>query len=86
MNSIKKKPNTSPTQEKWQSIYNINKKIVKSSSIFLYNKNTSTLGISIQAKKLVDETGLIKTRTENHKFGSKISEKYELENEKTGKL
>ena len=43
---------------------------MKPSSVFLYNKNISILGTSIQAKNLIEDC-LIKTMTENLKFGSK---------------
>ena len=57
---------------------------MKPSSVFLYNKNISILGTSIQAKNLIEDC-LIKTMTENLKFGSKISEvSYEPYNDTAG--
>ena len=57
---INKKPKVQHSHaRKWQSTYNINNKIVKPSSVSLYNKNISILGTSIQAKKLIGENWLI---------------------------
>ena len=56
---INKKPKVQHSHaRKWQSTYNINNKIVKPSSVSLYNKNISTLRTSIQAKKLIKEDWL----------------------------
>jgi len=56
---INKKPKVQHSHaRKWQSTYNINNKIVKPSSVSLYNKNISILRTSIQAKKLIKEDWL----------------------------